>query len=413
VVTPVEFTAESLFGALRGMLRPLLVGDTVALLFDGAAEVPPLDTDEAKVSQILRNLISNAIKFTEQGEVSVSATHDPVADTVSFAVRDTGIGIAEADQELIFQEFAQVMHPGQRRIKGTGLGLPLSKRLAELLGGNIAVASTLGEGSTFVLTLPRLYDRLSEADEDVTVWELDPARIPILHLEDNAADAFAIARMLEPSRYQVLPARSVAEARRLLQTVEPAAAILDILLSGDESWRFLIELKQRAAEMPVLITSGTGDSGKALNLGADYYMEKPVSPESLLNALHRLTGQQAVTRVLLVDNEEVARYLVRQLLPRGVFEIAEAATGIEGLARLRSEPTDVILLDLSMPGMDGYKFLERLPEMADTPAIVLTSAVLEPEQRRRLSRAAQIISKSDLSSDVLITAINEALKANG
>ena len=411
VVSAIEFTAESLFGALRGMLRPLLVGDAVALRFDVAAALPSLETDEAKVSQILRNLISNAIKFTEKGEVSVSASHDHVTDTVSFAVRDTGIGIAESDQELIFQEFAQVMHPGQRRIKGTGLGLPLSKRLAELLGGGISVTSRVGEGSVFVLTIPRLYGSRPEASEDGTVWEVDPARIPILHLEDNAADVFAVSRILGPSRYQVLAARSIAEARRLLQIVEPAAAILDILLIGDESWRFLIELKQRATEIPVVVTSSTGDAGKAINLGADDYLEKPIAPEKLLDALDRLTGQHSVTRVLVVDDEEVSRYLVRQLLPRGVFDVAEAATGIEGLARLRSEPTDVILFDLSMPGMDGYQLLDRLCETADVPAVVLTSAVLEPEQRRRLSRAAQIISKSDLSSDVLIAAIDNALKA--
>lgn len=411
VVAPVEFTAESLFGALRGMLRPLLVGDAVALRFDGAADVPPLDTDEGKVSQVLRNLISNAIKFTEKGEVGVWVRHDPVADAVSFGVRDTGIGIAEADQELIFQEFAQVMHPGQRRIKGTGLGLPLSKKLAELLGGDISVDSKLGAGSVFVLTIPRVYDRRANA-EDAAAWDVDPARIPILHLEDNAADIFAVSRMLEPSRYQVLPARNVAEARRLLQMVEPAAAILDILLIGDESWRFLIELKQRATEIPIVVTSSTGDVAKAINLGADEYLEKPVVPARLLNVLDRLTGQHSVTRVLVVDDEEVSRYLVRQLLPRGVFDVAEAATGVDGLAHIQREPTDVVLLDLNMPGMDGYRFLDRLGETVDVPAVVLTSAVLEQGHRRRLSRAAQIISKSDLSSDVLIAAIGNALKAN-
>src|SRR6202011_3637606 len=137
VVAPIEFTAQDLFGALRGMLRPLLVGDGVSLVFDDAGDVPPLDTDEGKVSQILRNFISNALKFTERGEVRVSAAADPEADTITFTVRDTGI---EHDNlELIFQEFGQVAHRLQSRVKGTGLGLPLSKKLAELLGGRIAV----------------------------------------------------------------------------------------------------------------------------------------------------------------------------------------------------------------------------------------------------------------------------------
>ena len=139
VVTPSEFTAAGLFGALRGMLRPLLVGEVVMLVFEDPIDVPPLDTDEGKVSQILRNFISNAIKFTEQGEVRVWATADDAADTVTFSVRDTGIGIAPSDLDLIFQEFGQVAHRLQRRVKGTGLGLPLAKKLAELLGGKITV----------------------------------------------------------------------------------------------------------------------------------------------------------------------------------------------------------------------------------------------------------------------------------
>ena len=165
VVVPSPFTVASLFGALRGMLRPLLIGDAVALVFDDPQDVPPLDTDEGKVSQILRNFISNAIKFTEQGEVRVWATADRQADTVSFHVRDTGIGIDPGDIEIIFQEFGQVAHPLQGRVKGTGLGLPLAKKLAELLGGRITVESTPGEGSTFSVTVPRVF--LAGETEDV------------------------------------------------------------------------------------------------------------------------------------------------------------------------------------------------------------------------------------------------------
>ena len=142
VVVASPFTVASLFGALRGMLRPLLVGDAVALVFEEPHDIPSLDTDEGKVSQILRNFISNAIKFTERGEVRIWATADPVADTVSLHVRDTGIGIAANDIEVIFQEFGQVAHRLQGRVKGTGLGLPLAKKLAELLGGGITVEST-------------------------------------------------------------------------------------------------------------------------------------------------------------------------------------------------------------------------------------------------------------------------------
>ncbi len=243
VVTPNECSAEGLFATLRGMLRPLLVGDVVALVFEDPADIPPLLQDEGKLSQILRNFISNAIKFTEQGEVRIWTAYDSDRDTVTFSVRDTGIGIAEEDLDIIFQEFGQVAHPMQRRVKGTGLGLPLSKKLSELLGGSVAVQSAPGEGSVFSVTIPRIYRVLSDPIDIAESWELQSGRIPILAVEDNPADSFAVERILSTSRYQAIVARSVAEARRALERVRPAAIILDVVLLGDESWRFLIEIR--------------------------------------------------------------------------------------------------------------------------------------------------------------------------
>jgi signal transduction histidine kinase len=146
---------ENLFRALKGMLRPLVDEGRVELVFEPSGVQAPLLSDEGKISQILRNFISNALKFTEQGSVLVYAAHDPEADTIAFAVADTGIGISHENLQLIFEEFSQIEHPLQRRSKGTGLGLPLCRKLAELLGGRVDVASTVGVGSTFTLTLPR------------------------------------------------------------------------------------------------------------------------------------------------------------------------------------------------------------------------------------------------------------------
>jgi len=146
VISPIEFDVEHLFGALRGMLRPLLVNESVSLVFEDPTDIPPLYTDEAKVSQILRNFISNALKFTERGEVRISASFQADSNAIAFTVADTGIGIAAEDQERIFQEFTQIDSPIQRRVQGTGLGLPLCRKLAELLGGHVAVASTVGGG---------------------------------------------------------------------------------------------------------------------------------------------------------------------------------------------------------------------------------------------------------------------------
>ena len=164
-VHPAEFSAASLFSALRGMLRSLHVNPAVALVFEEPDGVPWLYTDEGKVSQILRNFISNALKFTERGEVRVSARHDEGNGTVTFTVSDSGVGIAADDQERIFEEFIQLEHPAQSKFKGTGLGLPLCRKLAELLGGKIELESQAGVGSKFSLTLPQCYVGESEEPE--------------------------------------------------------------------------------------------------------------------------------------------------------------------------------------------------------------------------------------------------------
>jgi signal transduction histidine kinase len=153
VLRPAPFEATELFAGLRGMFRPLLTTDAVRLVFDEPAGVPVLCTDEARLSQILRNFISNAIKFTERGEIRVSATSREDG-MVAFSVCDTGIGIAPEDREKIFQDYTQVDGPRQRLVRGTGLGLPLTRKLARLLGGDVELVSTLGSGSTFTVVVP-------------------------------------------------------------------------------------------------------------------------------------------------------------------------------------------------------------------------------------------------------------------
>jgi signal transduction histidine kinase len=171
VVRPSTFEIQHLFGALRGMFRPLLLNETVTLAFDDVTGLAPIHTDEDGVSRILRNLISNGLKFTERGEVRVSASADPSAGVVTFRVADTGIGIATDDQGIIFEEFEQIEHRLQRAARGTGLGLPLSRRLAELLGGSVDVASEPGVGSVFSVILPVSYvpyepGHRSQADDE-------------------------------------------------------------------------------------------------------------------------------------------------------------------------------------------------------------------------------------------------------
>jgi signal transduction histidine kinase/CheY-like chemotaxis protein len=413
VVAAAEFRVVDLFGALRGMLRPLLVGNAVALIIEDPFDIPPLITDEGKVSQILRNFISNAIKFTEQGEVRVWAQHDAERDTVTFTVRDTGIGIAPDEIDLIWREYTQLEHPLQRKVKGTGLGLPLSKKLAALLGGEVGVESSPGQGSVFKLTVPRRYRQPTDDDTELELL-VETGRLPVLLVDDDPADSFAMERGLSTSRYQILTVRRVADVRRALERVSPVAILLDLLLAGEESWRLLLEMKQRPAteNIPIVVVSTLQEERKAQSLGADGYLCKPVEPAHLVKLLDSLTGTRSMTRVLLVDDEEVSRYLVRQLLPRGAFELTEAASGLDGLRRMKSERPDVVLLDLNMPSLDGFDFLARMSEddsTKDIAAIILTSMILTPAQEKRLGSASRIISKSELSSDALVAALKFAV----
>ena len=207
-----EFMVESLFGALRGMLRPLLAHNTsVNLVFEEAADLAALLTDQSKISQILRNLVSNALKFTESGEVRVRGLMEN-SDVVVFSVSDTGIGIAPADQERIFEEFTQIEGEHQVGKRGTGLGLPLSRKLAELLNGNLTVASQPGVGSTFTLRVPRVYHGPVEVSLVPELpSEVDPTRHPVLIVEDNRETMFVYEKFLKGNWVPATP-RPHAEA---------------------------------------------------------------------------------------------------------------------------------------------------------------------------------------------------------
>ena len=238
-VKPVHFAAADLFAALRGMLRPLLVNQSVAFVFDDVSDIPEIFSDEGKISQILRNFISNALKFTERGEIRVSAQVSGTEEVI-FSVSDTGIGIAPTDQELVFRDFMQVDNPIQRRVKGTGLGLPLSRQLALLLGGDVAVRSELGSGSTFTARIPlRFHDHIEEQVTTPHDWVADPERTPVLFVEDSPETVAVYRSFLRDTEFQIITAGTTRDAERLLEKIQPGAIVLDIMLrSEDKVGRF-------------------------------------------------------------------------------------------------------------------------------------------------------------------------------
>jgi len=291
-VRPIPFDVGTLFGALRGMLRPLLLSDSLTLTFIPPEPPVTMFTDEAKVSQILRNFISNALKFTEEGEITVSAVVLPEKNQVTFTVTDTGIGIRADDLQLIFEEFSQIESSQQRKVKGTGLGLPLCQNLARLLHGEVAVSSIPGVGSTFSVTLPMTIGvHEVKTSESMTVHSKnDDKRIPILIVEDNLAIQMQYEKFLLNTEFRPVPARNLREAIERWTMQRPAAVILDIMLHGEDSWLWLTELKNDPArsDVPVIIVTEVEDKRKGLSLGADAYYVKPMFKQQLLATLRTL-----------------------------------------------------------------------------------------------------------------------------
>ena len=410
-VRPIEFSAANLFSALRGMLRPLLPGENLKLVFDEPPESLVLVTDEGKVSQILRNLISNALKFTEHGEVRVYAEVCGDGRLVRFGVDDTGIGISTEDQVRIFEEFIQVPNRLQGRVKGTGLGLPLCRRLAHLLGGDVQVQSELGSGSKFTATIPMHYVELPKVSDSILHTEPQTGLAPVLFVEDDIETRFLYEKYLRNSTYQAVCVGTLREAREVMRRMRPQAIVLDILLRGEDTWRYLNELKTdpATANIPILVLTSVDDERKGLALGADGYCLKPVSRTTLLERLDAHTGR----RVLVIDDDPASRYLIQKLFTGSHTCVIEASDGRSGLvAARRSRPT-MIFLDLMLPDLGGEQVLEALRSDSDlqsVPVAIVTSRLLSTQQRARLEEHAQaVLQKSDLN----LESTRAFLAANG
>ena len=398
-IRPTVFEVVKLFGALRGMLRPLFLNQSVGLTFEVDDNLPAIYADEGKVSQILRNFISNALKFTERGEVRVSASIQ--GDRLILAVADTGIGIAPEDQERIFQDFTQVDNPLQRKFKGTGLGLPLSRNLARLLHGDVHVESEPGRGATFTLDIPVQWEMTAAAP---TTTEI-PAAVgtPILILENRQDTALMYGKWLSGSGYRMVHVVSTREASRKIQIERPAMIILDILLNGEDSWNLLASLKGNAetAGIPVVVASTTDDSGKAFHLGVDDYLTKPIGREMFLSTIRRFVDARK-PRVLIIDDAENDRYVLKHRLRGSQLEIAEATNGPEGIDMARGGQPDLIFLDLGMPGMSGFDVLSKLkadPRTQSIAVVIHTSMRLGEDDRSRISAAAAVVSKEELNRE--------------
>jgi CheY-like chemotaxis protein len=332
---------------------------------------------------------------------------------VEFSISDTGIGIALKNQEHIFNEFYQIDSSLQKEVKGTGLGLALSKKLALALNGDLLLESELGVGSTFTVMIPLVYVEDRPSSNLGAQQILDQVKYPVLVVEDDPNDLALFEKYLEGSCFQVISASTLKEARNVLKKIRPITVMLDILLLGEDGWSLLTEMKrdESTREIPVLITTIIDDQQeKALELGADEYFVKPVNHQKLLEKLFTL---RALEKILIIDDQPIDRYALKRKFLETGCTIVEAENGVEGIRKAKEEHPQVIFLDLVMPEMNGFEVLDHLNDdisTRDIPVIIYTNKVLKVEERHQLLNNSQtILSKGTISRDEIIMYLNKAI----
>jgi CheY-like chemotaxis protein/signal transduction histidine kinase/CHASE3 domain sensor protein len=446
----VDVTVQSVAvsDAVQAIIRPFqAVATERGLALDVAVTPgapPEIHTDPQRLGQILKNLIANALKFTERGAVTVGVRADG-PDAIAFDVRDTGIGIPPEQQELIFEAFRQADGSTHRKYGGTGLGLTISRDLARRLGGRLTVESTVGAGSAFTLTLPV---RLPEGGQARTAGETasppPPASAPtalpqrptlappnprvptravqpttldddrdrlapearvILVIEDDERFAAILLDLAHQLGFQCLVAHTAAHGLALADAHQPSAIVLDINLPDQSGLGVLERLKRtpRTRHIPVHIASVADYAHEALERGAVGYALKPVKREELVAAFGRLEAKfsQGLRRVLVVEDDARQRESVIHLLSNGEVEITGVALATEALAALRQTTFDCMVLDLNLPDMNGYELLAKMAEHDDVafpPVIVYTGRSLTADQEQRLQRFSRSIIIKDARS---------------
>ncbi|HET6846565.1 MAG TPA: response regulator [Anaerolineales bacterium] len=390
-----------------------LVKDKPIRLTQKVPEVlPTVRADPIRVRQVLLNLMSNAAKFTEQGEIIVDAqTQQDSAGLQEVIVRvtDTGPGIAQEDQAKLFQAFSQVDDSPTRRTGGSGLGLSISQQLIQLQGGRIGVQSEVGQGSTFYFTLP-VY---ATAPETATTSE---GRV-VMAVDDDPQVIRLYERYLEPQGYHVIGVTDPTKARERAIQLKPFAITLDIMMPGKDGWSVLTELKEdsETRNIPVIVCSILEQQERGFSLGAADYVLKPILGDSLLNSLNRLNKDRLIREVLLVDDDPADLRMMEKLFQnQRDYRLILAHSGEDALKVLNDHAPDAVILDLFMPGLDGFQLLERMrerPELRHMPVIVVSGGDLTPEQRSQLTEFGhRLIGKSTLSEAELFDTVQRALQ---
>ncbi len=397
---------------VRALIVPLAEKNRNTLELKLADDLGSIRTDRTKLKQSLLNILSNGSKFTENGRLTLVAERfEADRPMVRFAVSDTGIGMNEEQLGRLFQAFSQADASTTKKYGGTGLGLAISRRFCQLLGGDITVTSRPGEGSTFTIVLPARSDapaQIAPAPAPRIVAEVSNNGPTVLIVDDDPAARELLAANLKGAGYRLVHAASGDEALNLARTLRPDAITLDVMMPKPDGWDVLATLKADPdlCEIPVVIVTVAPERGIGLSLGAVEVLTKPVDRARLTALINRLVRRDGP--VLLVEDDADTRDMMRHTIDKMGLAAAEAGNGRQALSWLSDNaPPAIIVLDLMMPEMDGFAFLDALADRADwreIPVIVVTAKQLSAAERERLSRQAQKVMEKATATRVDIAA---------
>lgn len=430
-INPMTFSLRSLLENLLERMEPLALEKKIKLVRHIPEFLPHVCSDEIRVNQILENLLSNAVKFTDQGQVSVAVhTHE---DKIEVTINDTGIGIPQNELAHIFEAFRQVDGSASRAYDGTGLGLAIAREAATMLGGKITVESVDKKGSQFTFTLPTRHPlaadvpRLPRAPIPSFAHNVvEPERKTILVVDDDADTLSVIAGDLSEAGYHVITTPMGKEALHMARTHRPFAVTLDIIMPEMDGWELLQHLKadEQTRNIPAIVVSISSDSSTGIALGAMAYVKKTAKKEHYLKEVKRVLSSierpllQAVPpkkpRLLMVEDNETAIIQVTLILEQEGYAVDVARGGLQALEYMTNTIPDGIILDLMMPGMDGFQVLEKMRSTQATahlPVLVLTARDLTPGDLSHLSanNVQQLIQKGDIDPQGLLARIHSML----
>ena len=442
-IRPESVSLQRLAGDLKQTFDPVASERKLTFDIDLGKDLPPsFESDRQRLEQVLKNLLSNAFKFTESGGIRLTmALGGP--NTIILAVTDTGIGIPSGQQQAIFEAFRQADGTISRKYGGTGLGLSISRELTRLLGGTLALESESGKGSTFTVTLPLTYNPAKVAPREDHIFPPDeaaPAPAPprivrqaipqrtvlddrdkltnerrlLLVIEDDATFATIVSDLAREVGFQCVVASTAEEALALAKQFKPSAAVLDVGLPDQSGLTVLDRLKRDDAtrHIPIHVVSGSDHSQTAMSLGAVGYLLKPVKQEDLSEILTTLNSKlaQKMRRVLIVEDDKVQREAVGKLLGSADVETVGVGTAAECLEQLKQQTFDCVVLDLSLPDASGFSVLETLsrdPSHSFPPVIVYTGRDLSADEEQKLRRySSSIIIKGAKSPERLLDEVS-------